>query len=132
MSFIGTQELLMILVVALVVVGPKRLPELAKNLGKGIRNFKKATAQMRSELDESGAMDEINQLKKHVSGMADDLTPMLQGKEFDATTAPRAGGKAGQEPAPLSSGHGEGSDSPQKDNVAAQPGQVAPSQEKHG
>ena len=38
----GMQEILIILVVALIVIGPKRLPELAKTLGKGLAEFKKA------------------------------------------------------------------------------------------
>jgi Tat protein translocase TatB subunit len=39
---IGTQELIIIFVVALLVFGPKKLPELAKTLGKGIRELKSA------------------------------------------------------------------------------------------
>jgi Tat protein translocase TatB subunit len=39
---IGMQEILIILVVALIIIGPKRLPELAKTLGKGFAEFKKA------------------------------------------------------------------------------------------
>ena len=39
---LGLPELLIIGVIALLVFGPKRLPDLAKNLGKGIRDFKKA------------------------------------------------------------------------------------------
>jgi len=40
---IGMQEILIILVVALIVIGPKRLPEVARTLGKGFAEFKKAT-----------------------------------------------------------------------------------------
>jgi TatA/E family protein of Tat protein translocase len=40
---IGMQELLLIAVIALLVVGPKKLPDLAKSLGKGFSEFKKAT-----------------------------------------------------------------------------------------
>ena len=39
---IGMQEILIILVVALIIIGPKRLPDLAKTLGKGFAEFKKA------------------------------------------------------------------------------------------
>ena len=41
---LGLPEMLVIFAVALLLFGPKRLPELAKNLGKGIRDFKKAVA----------------------------------------------------------------------------------------
>lgn len=40
---IGTPELIIILIVALLVIGPKRLPDLAKSIGKGMQEFKKAT-----------------------------------------------------------------------------------------
>ena len=38
----GPLELMVILVVALIVLGPKRLPEMARNLGKGLREFRQA------------------------------------------------------------------------------------------
>jgi sec-independent protein translocase protein TatA len=39
---VGVTELLVVLVIALIVLGPKRLPEMARNLGKGVREFKEA------------------------------------------------------------------------------------------
>ncbi len=47
---IGVPELLVILVVALVVLGPKRLPEVAKALGKGLAEFRRATSDLTDEL----------------------------------------------------------------------------------
>jgi len=49
---IGFQEMLVILVVVLIFFGPKRLPDLAKSLGKGIAEFKKATDEVRKGIDE--------------------------------------------------------------------------------
>ncbi len=40
---IGIQELIIIVIIALIIVGPKKLPDLAKTLGKGFNEFKKAT-----------------------------------------------------------------------------------------
>ena len=37
---IGIPELVVILLIALIIFGPKKLPELGKNLGKGLKNFK--------------------------------------------------------------------------------------------
>ena len=48
---IGTTELLVILFIILLVFGSKKLPELAQGLGKGIREFKKATTDIQDELD---------------------------------------------------------------------------------
>ena len=47
---IGLPELLVIFVVALIVLGPKRLPEVAKALGKGLAEFRKATSGVTEEL----------------------------------------------------------------------------------
>jgi len=53
---IGPSELLVILVVALLVLGPKRLPEIARALGKGLAEFRRATADVTSELDNARVM----------------------------------------------------------------------------
>ncbi|MBM4263165.1 MAG: twin-arginine translocase TatA/TatE family subunit [Deltaproteobacteria bacterium] len=46
---IGGPELLLILAVALIVLGPKKLPELAKTLGKGLAEFRRATDELKDE-----------------------------------------------------------------------------------
>lgn len=55
---IGVPELLVILVVALIVLGPKRLPDVAKALGKGLAEFRRATAGLTDELREAQTMIE--------------------------------------------------------------------------
>ena len=50
---IGPWELVLILLIALIVVGPGKLPEVAKSLGKGIREFKKATTGVQREFQEA-------------------------------------------------------------------------------
>ncbi len=44
-------ELIIVLVIALVVFGPKRLPELGSSLGKGIREFRKATNELQDSIN---------------------------------------------------------------------------------
>jgi Tat protein translocase TatB subunit len=46
---IGMPELLLILVLALIVLGPKKLPELARTLGKGMAEFRRATDELKDE-----------------------------------------------------------------------------------
>jgi len=58
---IGMPELLIILLVVLLLFGAKRLPELAKGLGKGIREFKDATKHVENEFKE---LDKIEDEKK--------------------------------------------------------------------
>lgn len=49
---LGFGEIAIILVVALIVLGPSKLPELARGLGKGLREFRKATEDFKSTMDE--------------------------------------------------------------------------------
>jgi sec-independent protein translocase protein TatA len=48
---IGMPELIVILVIALVVIGPHKLPELARSLGKGLAEFKRASEDFKRDLD---------------------------------------------------------------------------------
>jgi sec-independent protein translocase protein TatA len=49
---VGVTELLVVLVIALIVLGPKRLPEMARNLGKGVREFRQAISFDSSDDDD--------------------------------------------------------------------------------
>ncbi len=49
---LGWQELVIVLVIALVIFGPKRLPEIGRSLGKGIKEFKKSTNELTEQLSQ--------------------------------------------------------------------------------
>ncbi|ANE43004.1 twin-arginine translocase TatA/TatE family subunit [Deinococcus puniceus] len=53
MPNIGPGEILVILLIALLVFGPRKLPELGKSLGAGIREFRKGTAGLKEEFEGS-------------------------------------------------------------------------------
>src|SRR6476620_5172129 len=55
---IGMPELIIIFVIALIVFGPRKLPELGRSLGKSIAEFKRASNDLRSTLDEEIRLDE--------------------------------------------------------------------------
>jgi sec-independent protein translocase protein TatA len=48
---IGMPELVIILVIALIIFGPRKLPELGKSLGKSINEFKKASTELQNTLE---------------------------------------------------------------------------------
>jgi len=75
---IGIPELILIAVIALIVVGPKNLPELAKSLGKGLSAFRRATDDVTDNIRESIHADE---LKKDVDDFKNSL---LYGKQAAA------------------------------------------------
>jgi Tat protein translocase TatB subunit len=77
---IGMPELLVIGVVALLVVGPKKLPEIARALGKGLSEFRKVTEEATDTIKETLKTDE---LKKDIDGLKDEL---LSGEEAERNT----------------------------------------------
>jgi TatA/E family protein of Tat protein translocase len=52
MGSVGFPELLIIFTIALIVFGPRKLPELGKSLGKSIAEFKRASNELKNTLDE--------------------------------------------------------------------------------
>ena len=55
---VGPAEVIVILLIALLVFGPKRLPEIGKTVGKGLREFRKATQDIKDEISSSMDVDE--------------------------------------------------------------------------
>jgi TatA/E family protein of Tat protein translocase len=51
MGPIGIQEMILILIIALIVFGPKRLPELGKSIGKTLAEFKRASNEIRQNIE---------------------------------------------------------------------------------
>jgi len=56
---IGFPELLLIMALALIVLGPKRLPDIARALGRGLAEFKKATNELKQTFDEESRSQNI-------------------------------------------------------------------------
>ncbi len=67
---IGMTELLVIMVIALIVIGPSKLPDLAKALGKGLAEFKKASQEIKASLNLD---EEIRSIKKETTDTFNDF-----------------------------------------------------------
>jgi TatA/E family protein of Tat protein translocase len=60
---LGLPELLMIFVVALIVFGPRKLPEIGKTLGKALGEFKKASDELKNTIEREVHVEELKDLK---------------------------------------------------------------------
>ena len=91
---IGMPELILIFLVALLVFGPRKLPELGKTLGRGLAEFKKASEDLKRTIE-----DEIEQGKHQVSTVKDEVSAVReQVGELRNTVA--STGTAGTGPSP--------------------------------
>jgi TatA/E family protein of Tat protein translocase len=98
---IGFQEMLVILVVVLIFFGPKRLPDLAKSLGKGIAEFKKASEEVRKGIDEAVRESDTDEpdAESPPPGDAAGTDPPAPGGAA-GTDPPAPGGATGFDPPP--------------------------------
>jgi TatA/E family protein of Tat protein translocase len=63
---IGMPELIIIMVIALIVIGPSKLPDLARALGKGLAEFRKATQDIKESLDLDEEFREVKEAKNNM------------------------------------------------------------------
>lgn len=89
---IGMPEMILILAIALIVIGPKKLPDLAKSLGRAMNEFKKATREIKASMDIEGDLKDV----KH---SFDELSDDIKGKRRDTVkTAPASPAAAASAP----------------------------------
>ncbi len=79
-------ELIIIMVIALIVIGPSKLPDLAKALGKGLLEFKKATSEIKESLNIEDEFKEAkDDLIDSVSGLDRPCSDVSQAAEEEDT-----------------------------------------------
>jgi TatA/E family protein of Tat protein translocase len=75
MGTIGVPEMIFIFVLALLIFGPKKLPELGRSLGKGIAEFRRASNELKSSLErEMNSLEQETRLDEPASSPAQDST----------------------------------------------------------
>ena len=75
---IGMPEMLLILAIALIVIGPKKLPDLAKSLGRALREFKKATSELKDSLEID---NELQDVKKNFTDFSSEIKGSLKDRK---------------------------------------------------
>jgi len=91
---VGPLEIVIVLVLALLVFGPKQLPQMGRTLGKGVREFRRAADTARTEL----GLDDISaELGKVKSGF-NDLKADTDARRAGRGPAEGAGGRRGRGP----------------------------------
>ena len=87
---IGMQELIIVFVIALIIFGPRRLPDLGKSLGRSIAEFKRASNELRNTLEEEIRVDDQRQAKAATAtpgpAATDSETTAATGSETTAAT----------------------------------------------
>jgi sec-independent protein translocase protein TatA len=68
---IGMPELVIILVIALIIFGPRKLPELGRSLGRSLGEFKKASNELRSTLEEEVRVEEQKEARAKMEAEQD-------------------------------------------------------------
>ena len=81
---IGPLELMVIFLIALIVVGPRKLPDLGRTIGKGLQEFRKAQQEVRESLDLSDLKDVKRELDEAQRGVREML-------RFDTRDTPSGG-----------------------------------------
>ena len=71
---IGTQELLLILVIALIVFGPRKLPQLARSFGKGMAEFRRASEDFKRQWEKEVELEEFDKAESSSSHSIFDAT----------------------------------------------------------
>ncbi len=99
---IGMSELIIILVVALLVFGPKKLPEIARSIAKGMRELRRAGDDLRASIDVDGepAKRSAGQRAAYREARLDDSAARIPGSELSSGTSAEAAAPVEEAPAP--------------------------------
>ena len=74
---IGMPELIIILTLALIIFGPRKLPELGRSLGKSLGEFKRASNELRNTLDEEIRLEEERSTAQKAAAPAPAAAPVV-------------------------------------------------------
>jgi len=88
---VGMPELLIILVIALIIFGPRKLPELGRSLGKSLGEFKRASNELRNTLEEEVRVEEQKEQRSKIE--AEQNSAIDAARSHDSATTSNDGGR---------------------------------------
>jgi sec-independent protein translocase protein TatB len=92
---IGMPEFILLMAIALIVIGPKKLPDLAKALGRALGEFKKATSDLKDSLDIDAPLSDV---KRSFNDLNKNLTKDLYKKTLEDATPEKQAAPTAQVP----------------------------------
>jgi sec-independent protein translocase protein TatB len=94
MGSLGGAEILLILVLALLLFGPRSLPKIGRTVGKGLAEFRKASNDLRSSLEREVEMEEFREIRDDLNSAKHEVTDTIrQARHLGAQEAPQAESK---------------------------------------
>ncbi len=79
---IGFQELVFIFAIALLVFGPKKLPEIGRSIGRAMREFRRTSDEIKNKLEEEIQADDFKEIKTEINEFKKDLNKYDDGKKI--------------------------------------------------
>jgi len=131
MPNVGLTELLVVLAIALLIIGPKRIPELGRSFGRMIREFKRASSSVQQELGLDEVRDDVREIKESAQKVTgsmnvrshlglDELEPIKM-DVVDAAAAAQAAGTIDKSASAAGSGESDtGGQGPSAKDTAAE------------
>lgn len=110
MGSLGVPELLMIFVVALLLFGPRKMPEIGKSIGRALGEFRRASNDFKRTIEEEVAAEEIRDVQREVQSSVAESRRVLSGASSPSPVPSTGADQASRDQATRDQARGAGSD----------------------